>query len=236
MAKRSLQKEVELEGRLRRIEQLMLRGVTNQQELAAAFGVPQSRISTHMKEIRRRWREADEEATADERVLRQRQFENLLQMALNSFERSKKDAEEVVTHEEVCGACDGKKFTSEFGEKKECKNCEGRGKVLREVTRVKGQVGDVAFLKLAKELVAELARLKGIYPENASIRNLVAATRNVDGELQTQVQEMIIEGPVDTIIRAKAMLAELDHGMKNGSIQVLDVQPEVKEEEQDDED
>ncbi len=127
-------KKVKHIKRLIRLEQLLLRGITNQFELAAAFGVGQATICRWIKEIYAHWQEHGATENKDAREKRIRQLDSIAVMALNAFEKSSRGLEEYTKVEKVCMACDGTgKIAKDFlgaantSTDKICEDCEGTG-------------------------------------------------------------------------------------------------------------
>ena len=71
------------EHNLSRLEKHILRGTSNQYELAAAFGVSQPSISGWIKELHRRWKKESPEDTTTQRLIRVKQLDAIAVMALN---------------------------------------------------------------------------------------------------------------------------------------------------------
>lgn len=100
-------KMLQRQQQLVKIEKLILHGVTNQSEIAAALGVSQCCVTERIKEIHQRWRDSQNEELDVMRAKRIHQFEYIARLALNSYEVSRQDAEEHITVEKECGACNG---------------------------------------------------------------------------------------------------------------------------------
>jgi hypothetical protein len=204
-----LQREVERQKNLAQLEKRLLSGVTNQTELAAAFGVCRETIKRWIADIEQDWLQNERHDVQLERTFRIRQIEAIAVKALNSYERSKQDAESVTMHQEHCPQCRGRGTVGLADQKQACVHCNGTGKVTIETTKVVGQAGDPAFLKLAKECFVECARLRGVYPATARVGHLVKASQEVGGEAMELIEEYYVDAPADMIINAKAMLEEL---------------------------
>lgn len=162
--RRQIQKQV----RLVKIEQLLRKGITNQNALAARLGISQPTVSKYVAEIYDNWLHDNPRSARKARMLRVRQLEHVAVQAIDSYERSRKDQEEVTTvYQPVrCKGCkgtgwkDGKEETEKW-----CEYCDGSGTTLQEVVtrKIKGQAGDAAFLKTAKDAIAECAKIMGLY-------------------------------------------------------------------------
>lgn len=233
----SIATRVEKERRIRRIEEMLLRGITSYEEMASAFGVESSIIASEVKDIRARWRQSAGENTEELRALRVKQVEKLAQLALNSYDRSRMDSEEFTITEKICDNCSGKGLIRTEGVgNSECASCGGLGKNVVETTRIKGQPGDPAWLRVAKECIVEAARMEGSYPTPASAIRRTVQSENIDGEIRTQVDEIYYHGPVELILKAKSTLDDLRYQATIGGKEVVAEQKkkivENKEEEE----
>lgn len=76
------------QARLIKIEKMLLRGVTNQSEIASAFGMTQAQISYDVRDIEAKWKKDSPEAE-DRRKKRVRQLESVYMTAANSYELSR---------------------------------------------------------------------------------------------------------------------------------------------------
>lgn len=206
-------KEVEREKRLTRIESMMLRGIKSQTQLAAAFNVSNCQISKDVVEIRQRWKDRDPDLTDIRRSERVAQLEGILQQAMNAWDRSRRDVEEFTINISACSNCNGR---GEVEDKpdiwKSCRMCGGRGKHVSEQTKVKETPGDVSFLKVAKECVAEVAKLQGLYPDGkVGILRRVTETEGVGGRIREEIEEMYAMAPTDSLIAAMTAIDALKH-------------------------
>ncbi len=159
---------VERRNRLRRMREMYLRGITNRQEIAAAFNISQPMVCQDWKLIQKQWDEEDEKITKRKRRTAVNRILDVYREARLGFDRSRKMAQEVHYRErkEQCVACRGtgmKDADEDSGEW--CKNCEGEGSVQIGVTTTihKGQAGDPAFLRVAQSCINEIARLEGLH-------------------------------------------------------------------------
>lgn len=203
---------------LARLEKHLLRGVTNQHDLAAAFGVSQGTISGWIAQIHKRWREESPVDTETKRIIRIRQLEGLAAMAVTEFERSRKDSEEVVIQTKMCVDCDGEgKTEAGPGEFVNCTVCGGKGEIRVETVRVKGQPGNPAYLTVAKTCIESAAKLEGVYPETVKMtKQIIEESRTVGGEFQRRVEQVVYEAPPELVIRAKAALDLIKQKVRKG--------------------
>lgn len=228
--------------RMIRLEQMILRGNTNQTQLAAAFGVSQPTIHKWMKEIEQGWRDRELENLDDKRRKRVYQLDNILSMALASFDRSKV-SEEFTIASQTCPICKGsRREKDESGIVIDCRHCGANGVVDVETVKSKQTPGDAIFLKVALECIREAGRLEGIYPQKSGQR-LTRATEEIkeNGTIQRQVEELYLEAPNEGIIQAKAMLERLrecaeEKQAKRIETEVVEPEPEDDEESEEDDD
>jgi len=211
---------------LNRLEAKLLRGVTNQNQLSAAFQVKQPHISTAIKDIRARWRERTEESLEDMRMNRIHQIENIALLALNSYEASRDIKTEHTVVEKVCSVCDGLGTDEDKpGEVEKCRRCDGSGVEVQSTMKKTGQAGDASHLRLAKECFVEAAKIEGSIPLSSGAGKLTMLRTGVgvedNGELKRSVEGYHLEAPVDQLMAAMSVLDDLKNGVKVGSQQYL---------------
>lgn len=202
-----------------RLERLLLNGVTNQRQLAAAMGVSQQAIGHRIRDIYKRWKEEAKEQEGYLRELRINQLNMVMQKALNAYELSSK-IEVNTTEEHDCGECAGTGQLEEMpGEFDPCMYCSGTGKIEEDVVKVVEQPGDVAYLKLTKELISEMGKLDGIYPMTSSLRSsaraVVSATDSTGNlEIRAEVEKLYYNSDDEVILIAKGMIEEMERKAK----------------------
>jgi hypothetical protein len=186
--------------RLVAVEECILKGITNQKQLAARFDVTPKTICQDIQQIKDRWADESQEQSRIKRARRVRQLERIVQEAISSFEKSRQDAVEITTQyvKVDCPECDG-----EDHKIKGCTTCDGKGTVLEErnTKRVKGQAGDSSFLTVAKNALAEAAKLEGLYP----IRH---QRKKVDQSRQIHIHNES-KAPPELIIQAKEAMERI---------------------------
>lgn len=219
---------VEREKYLARLEQRMLRGVTNQHELAAAFGKPVTVLARDMMDVRDRWLAHSPKNAEHAKITRIRQLEHLGILALDSYQRSRQDVEEITTQDRGCTNCIGTGKVapdpSKPNAETKCPECAGRGVVSVETRKIKGQAGDASFLKMAKEAFIEAAKIEGVISTSTlSLKNLSATAAQLgDSELKLEATEITLEAPLEVLLRAKALLEEIHQGRKKGTVKVIE--------------
>ena len=200
------------EEALLRLEHLLIRGTSNQSQLAAAFGVCQKTICNWINEIYKRWAEVGGRTTEDKRALRVKQLEAIAIAALNEFETSKKNAEELGVTSRRCTLCNGTGLKQvNPHENVECNECGGVGEIEQLNKRIRGRTGDPAYLTVAKTCIESAAKLEGLYPETSTkiSKTIIEEGRTVGGEIQRRIEEVYIEAPIELIIKSKAILDQL---------------------------
>jgi len=217
------------------IREKVLRGFTNQYQLANAYQVTQKTISQDLSTI---YNQMVEESLDDHKVLkafRIKQFEQIKILALQEFEKSKEDSEEIVTVKKKCTNCYGLgKVEDKPGIFDRCGTCKGKRIISNDETiRVKGQTGDPAYLRVIKECQTEIARIEGLYPRNVTSRKLELEAEMVGGKIHAKVSELYIEADGDLIIRCVATLDELKESIKSGSAKVIEAEHKRIESDQD---
>lgn len=200
------------EARRQRIEQMLLRGIKNQADIARAFGVSECIISQDVAEVRRRWGERDPDERDKQRQERLVQLEGILQQAMNAWDRSRKDIEDFKIQVTACEGCGG---TGTYANKvsginEPCRRCGGKGKQVIETTTVKESPGDPAFLKIAKECIMDAARLQGVVAEGkVGVLRAVAESEGVGGKMRESIELLYADCPPDDLIGAMVALDKL---------------------------
>jgi hypothetical protein len=220
---------VERERYLNRLEHKMLRGVTSRHDLAAAFGKSIATIEDDMAIVRRRWLRNSPTDVEAAKIARIRQFENLAMLAIESYQRSRQDAEEVTVTERPCLPCSAtgkvkKKGADGKEEMATCLECGGKGATVVETRRMKGQAGDAGFLRTARDCFVEAAKIEGVIVSSSlTMRNLTQTINGLpDGQVKMEAQELTLEAPIDVLLRSMAVLEEIREGHKSGKIKMLE--------------
>ena len=212
--KRMLTQMCERRQRLVKIEELMLRGVVNTYQIAARFGVSQPVAYKDVQEIRKAWLESAPNNTKERRGQRIRQLEFIVQLAHDSFLRSREDAQtHTVKQGRICDRCEGLGVV----DTEWCPKCEGDGHLPGEVTiQTKGQAGDPAYLGIAKECLKEISMLEGNHaPKRHSVRGRHKVEGQVaHGHLHAVVANEYADAPADDLIAARSVLLKLEQHRK----------------------
>ena len=216
------------------LREKILRGVTNQNQLAVAYGVTQKTISLDMRDIYEQIKSESLKDFETEKAFRIKQFTYLGILALNEYDKSKQDIEEKALVTKSCTNCFGQKQIEDNpGIFTECGTCKGTGKIKSEETiRIKQQTGDPAYLRIFHEVTKEISRIQGIYPRNSYKRQLEMEAESVGGKISLKVKELFLEAPADLLINAVSILDELQEGIKNGSAKVIETESKRIEEDQ----
>ncbi len=165
----SFVREQQIAARQRReqVEKLWLEGVFSQRRIATELGASVKTVEKDLKHIHDTWAREDIRKSSVRRAQFVRRMEMAGRLALESFEVSKQQAEETTTQSipRRCRDCKGAEKVN--GSRTKCPACSGKGTVTVEVVtkRVKGQAGDPSFLKVYKDCMTEIARVKGLYPK-----------------------------------------------------------------------
>lgn len=201
--------------RLRRVEAMLLRGVTSHSEIAAAFGVHRVTVAGWVKKIFEKWRNEKPAEIEQLKSLRRAQFEGLYFQAMSSFTKSQQEQVEVGIESIRCYSCGGHKQVEEMpGEWEDCKVCKGEGVLVNKILkRVKTTPGDSVYLRVAKEVLSELSKLDGIVaPDKTTLvsTRLLQTAHEAGGAIETKVEQLYLEAPEDTIIKALCVIEELN--------------------------
>ncbi len=190
--------------REQRVEDFILKGMTNQSQIAIAMGISQQAVSQYFESIRKKWNSDSRRSNEKLREYVWR-FHYAAYQAFLSYEKSRQDAEEIVTSYEqvVCKECKGSGMESE---EVWCESCSGTGKkTVEHVTRkVRGQAGDSSFLRTFKECMVEAAKLEGLYPKTTVNVNKVQANVGVQIGL-TDLSRV----PTERLLEIRKVVAKL---------------------------
>lgn len=209
MRGRTSAKAVEQYKRQRKVECAMLRGHVGQQELATRYGVSQHTISKDMLAIRQRWALSSKDSAKYRRLHRIKQLEEVFRCAMESYERSRRDEEELVTQYKPQKCCDcggvGKV------ELEDCTACQGTGRVVVEATtrRVRGQAGDASFLNQARQTLMNIAKLEGLTVPPTSVRAQQAVVIQQTVAVEGEDANPFIDVPKDVLLDARRALQRL---------------------------
>lgn len=207
-------------------EAMMLRGVTNTQQIANAFNLPYNAAHWMMKEVQRRWQEYSGETPKELVTKRIKQLEKLLTDAHSAYAESKKQLE--VSEKRIkCSRCKGTGRVVEIDPSADvtedeldevevdCWMCEGGFKIERTL-KEKRSPGDVTYLRLAKEVIAELGKLEGLYPK-VSVRQdkIIMESESIgDEKIRAQIETLYMEGEEDQLLNALAALDDIECASK----------------------
>lgn len=205
--------------RLSKVEKMLLNGVTSHSEIGAAFGVSRHTVIRWLKEIHDKWQKQRPEEIEESRNLRRVQLEHIFFKAMSSFEKSQHPVTEEVVEKMRCRNCNGEGTVEETpGSWEKCKDCDGKKfVVIKIMKKKKTSVGDPTFLRIAKEIIHELAKVDGVIaPDNAKFisTKLMQSADDVTGALRDEIHQLYIEAPEDTIIKAMLAFEELDRASK----------------------
>lgn len=90
------------------LEHMILRGISNHEELAAALGVSPSWVSTRMEKILKKWESNDVRETVElKRSRRIKQFEGIAIKAFHAFDKSQANSTEYSVSQKGCTGCGG---------------------------------------------------------------------------------------------------------------------------------
>jgi len=150
--------------RLVRIWDLWTRGCTNKGQIAAALGVSVYLVSKDMKCLMQDWLRQQSMSKTKKLAFRIQQLNSIQYEARIAFDRSRQNAEEHSSVTKTCDECRGMgAVTLDDDVTVECPTCAGKGSVITETVKSRGQAGDASFLRVASMCATEAAKLEGLY-------------------------------------------------------------------------
>lgn len=232
-------KRMDMLRRRRRVGEMMLRGISSQADISAAFDVDAKTIAKDMRAIKEMWLSEGIDDLATRARVRVRQLDGILALAINAFDRSRKPKREISLEQRICdnprcrnGLVKTTDGDGHFTGQTECGRCNGREWYTVERERITQTAGDPAYLMVAKAVIVESARIEGVYPVVASAlrKTVEASLTGVNGSdammLRQTTEELTFEAPYDVVVRAMAALEDCRvHALLTGP--VADMPPAV---------
>lgn len=206
--------QIQMLERRKKIELMVLRGAGQVSNIAATFGMAESEVRWVLSEIKRVWKEEKDEELLEARALREKQLEHLYFLSLQSFERSKVGPKEITKEKKVCTWCGGLgRDEVKPGNWQECKECKGSGDVEFESSANRLLPGDGNYLRLAKDIVVEMMKLDGCYPEKTPLpsRSLMMTVEGSDAGMKAKITEMYLDqADPEVVMRAMRVIDDLE--------------------------
>jgi hypothetical protein len=215
--------DVAREERLRKLELMVLRGVTNTRDMSIAFGITKAQVGNDLQEIRKGWRDDRINVMGDVRDVREKQIEHIYFLSLQAFERSRIGREVTDRQKKVCTWCGGEGREEHTPDHWiECTNCDGEGQVEFESKRNADLPGDAIYLKTAKDMIVELLKLDGLYPMTGTARKTTVTSRQIGGEIQTAVEELYIDADPEVLMRAMRVMDDLNPNRQKNDLKIIE--------------
>jgi hypothetical protein len=184
-------------------------GITSYTDLANRHGISGATVTKYIKAIMREVVWEDNETGKEQFVLAERRLMSIYSKAVDAFERSRKNAEEISTQyiPKPCPDCKGVGF--EGGDKSTerwCVTCDGDGKIMTEIVtkKVKGQAGDANFLRVQLDCIREINRIRGHYP-----KSYADGTNNTHLHLHQAPTMDLSNVPEDVLLKALEAMDQL---------------------------
>jgi hypothetical protein len=200
---------IEVRKRREKVKGFLLKGVSNQSEMSAALNVSPATICKDVQEIMEEWRDEDTKEYRVKRAQRIKQLELSAQRAINAFDRSRNDSEEVqvLYTPQSCKKCNATGLDRKT--KRACEACNGEGIVNVETIKrtTKGQAGDSTFLKVFNDSIKEIAKLEGLY---AKVKQPKVAVSKVEGAvIHAHVAARMDGVPAEVLLEAREAYEKL---------------------------
>ncbi len=199
-----------------KLEEMILRGVTSKDQMAAALGVTRQTVWRDERWVMENWHRQDVATARRKQALRVKQLESVYRKAMLSYERSTLDAERTTTRmtPRRCASCRGTGFVE--GTLDWCRSCDGEGLTVNsDVTReTRGQSGNASHLRVALDCIRQIALIEGLYPRGDVTVNKLTVNQ------QNNVQNVdLSSAPTDLVLEARRVCLQLSSSLarKNGS-------------------
>lgn len=211
------QDAISKEQALPRLEEMLLRGVTQTADLCRTFNVSPMTMGKWVREIRDRWKEDDHHRQDSLKALRARQMENLARMALNSFDKSRAPENVMTERREPCGVCHGIPTGEDAPP---CGVCKGSGFVTTTTMQVRESLpGDPAWLKVAQSCLMDAHKIESGSMGSLKLTETLQGLGN--GEVTAYARELVYEGSDDILLKAMDTCHQLKKELKRGGISVI---------------
>jgi len=203
MLVRKRKRSVARQLRLKKLEEAMLNGHTNQNELSAMLNVSQTQVSFDMAIIRDRWKADSMQELDDLRAYRLKQFDEVRRKAMIAFDRSREVQTELSTSKKPCEFCSATGTKMKDGEEIVCPSCQGECVILVETVKESESPGDAAFLSQATTAQREASKLQGLYPDRKN------TNVSIDLSDRTRISQTVFSSmPKDDLLLLMDMIEE----------------------------
>lgn len=225
---------VAMQVRRRRVEELLLAGLCNLEEIGIIMGVTGRCIGNDVRAIREQWRTIYPTEMEDRRLQRIQEIEMIRREAWKAFERSKKSKLVTTIVEKECDNCLGGylevKDAAGNPKKKVCPKCGGDAKITVETQQRTDQPGDPKFLTVALACVNDCARIEGLLPSPAAsalsgLKRTVERQLDDGGRIHERVEELYWVAPEEEVIKCMAALDSIRAKAAESGKKVIDVTP-----------
>jgi hypothetical protein len=156
-----------------------LNGIVSYQELADRHQISYQTIYGYIQEIRQEIRQEYKRAGETEIGVIEQRLVSTYACAVDSYEKSKLDAETITTSTSVrtCMVCRGTGIRKDDP----CDVCNGDGSVSYTETRktIRGQSGDPNHLRVQVDVLKEINRIRGHHQHDKQTVNVFAQAENV---------------------------------------------------------
>ena len=222
----NLKRKIEKRRRKLSIAALMLRGVYDVPQIASAVGIGPMPVRSLMREVFDEWVRHDARFMHEQIALASRQYSFCAAEAINGWERSKQNEEQITTEyiAKECSSCKGSGFFP-VGSNEWCPICDGNGMTtVEQVTRrVKGQAGDPALLANFRECIKERAKLLDLYPQRSYAKWVKEGGGPALGDRARQIDWSKVSKETVMDVRRAILRLTVESANGNGNGKVIDV-------------
>ena len=193
------------------MESILDTGIRNQGVIASKLGIAQPTVCKMLKEYYSYL--ADEKTTPvkSDRMIQLHQIAHIQVLSLNAWKDSLQDFHEVEVTIHHCTVCSGTGTNPDTHD--DCLDCQGTGKIESTKTKIRKSTGDSSYLKITLDCIKQIAKLQGTEIDKSgriNIQKMIATAREVGGEIEQRVEAVYVEAPIDMLLKAKQILADLE--------------------------
>ena len=207
----TLDRKIDKSKLMREMEECMDAGMRNQTTIAKRLGCSTPTVNRLMKEHFEHLTNIKEESSQASRLIQLGQIAHIQVLSLNAWKDSLQDFHEVEVTIHHCGVCSGTGTNQD--DHSDCLDCKGTGKIESTKTKIRKSTGDSSYLKITLDCIKQIAKLQGTEIDKSgriNIQKMIATAKQVGGEIEQRMEAVYVEAPIDMILKAKQIMADLE--------------------------